>query len=299
MRSVPAKTLLAILLFSFCQIDCKYFRDPPQYESETADASPVKTADSGDIFLNNEPYGSLEDLSVIGGRVREIMRLRGVNGVFEEGTNEIVGRINIFPTATMSIGKVGELFRLLRAGGATPLLQKQSASSLTLDDVPEKPNPLQLFINIGAKSDLPSFTEHSDHAYFTSPLLQLDYASSLKYNFSPDFLVAENRGEVTAYRLSGKSIEIAADDRFFVNERAEISLDGVDEYTKIPQTKIADHELSEKARDVVKYSRTQYKLFIIASEKASVRALRQVLEAADPFAKEFTILVRPTKLTND
>ena len=288
-----ARTLVGFLLLTFGLPTCKYFSRLPKYDSETADARPVQTVDRGDIFLNNEANGTLEDLSVIKIRVCEIMKLRAANGVFEEGTNEVAGRINVFPTETISIGKLGELFQLLKSCGAMPLLPKRSASSLTFDDVPEKPNPLQLLLNIGKKSGLPSFEEHRDLAYFSSPLLQLDYRDTMKYNFSPEFIPAEELLEITLARLSGKSIEIATDDSFFANERAESNLDGTDQYTEVPQIKISEQQLREKLQDTLKYSRVRDKLFLIASDKASTRALLQVLEAADPFAKGFTIVVRP------
>lgn len=45
--------------------------------------------DKGAVTLNNEPYGSMQDLSVIQLKLKNLFKEREANGVFRENTNEI------------------------------------------------------------------------------------------------------------------------------------------------------------------------------------------------------------------
>lgn len=76
----------------------------------------------GNVSLHNEMNGSLTELTPLMMRLREIFEERKVNGVYEDGTSNVIKEIGLDVPASSSFGDFFKLARAVKESGADPIL---------------------------------------------------------------------------------------------------------------------------------------------------------------------------------
>jgi hypothetical protein len=82
-----------------------------------------------DISVNNEPTGSLNDLSGLRNFLSEIFEARAVNGVFREGTDEVETTVHLTLPLTLSFSDVCKIDEALRQAGSDRVFLRLDAES--------------------------------------------------------------------------------------------------------------------------------------------------------------------------
>lgn len=82
------------------------------------------------ITLNNEPSGTLYDLSILKKQLEEIFKAREENGVFREETNEIEKTIFVKADRSLQFSEIVRLVEAIKETGASPV-------GLQIDDLPD------------------------------------------------------------------------------------------------------------------------------------------------------------------
>ena len=73
----------------------------------------VKVRENGELSLNNDPAGTLNNTKQLSDHLHDIFRAREANGVFRDGTNDVEKSVNII--MPMSDRKVSDLISVARA----------------------------------------------------------------------------------------------------------------------------------------------------------------------------------------
>ena len=297
-----------ILVLLVAVIGCKYLRPAQKIASETADAAPVETISDSSVSLNGEPSGTLVNLEPLRTKVGEIMKARESNGIFKMGSNEIENSVFVLAESAISVGRLTDLVRSINEQGGKSFIPnteglkdvnnriakepESHAPPLRITDlngkllkvdidsdpnVDLKPNPLTLVVRTGNadKVWLPFFS-------FT-PVKAKQYAYTAAFEFTDDPLTLKVR------RLQTNSIEISADDNYFINEKVNIMPDSDPDIIDVKQWAIPATDLQTELSKIVS---GETKLRIITSEKASYAGLLKVFEAAEKLNVDFEVLVR-------
>ena len=86
---------------------------------------------NADLTLNNEKQGSLNEISPLRSRLKEIFKAREDNGVFREGTNLIEKEVRVMAVSSAKFGDVIKMVDALKDAGASPVgLQIDEAAGL-------------------------------------------------------------------------------------------------------------------------------------------------------------------------
>jgi hypothetical protein len=93
--------------------------------------------DKGQVTLNNEAYGSLKDLSVIGSRLKQIFKEREDNGVFRENTNEIEKSVFVRATESARFADLSSFAKAISMSGGDRLWLAIEKIGLMEDPPPE------------------------------------------------------------------------------------------------------------------------------------------------------------------
>lgn len=82
----------------------------------------VRLHEDGTVSLNGETNGSLTNLDPLITRLRQIFEERKVNGVYEEGTSNVIKEIGLNVPASTRYGDFFELALAVKESGAEPIL---------------------------------------------------------------------------------------------------------------------------------------------------------------------------------
>ncbi len=83
------------------------------------------------LTLNNEKHGSLNDISPLRNRLKEIFKEREDNGVFREGTNLVEKEVRVMAAGSAKFGDVIKIVDALKEAGASPVgLQIDEAQNM-------------------------------------------------------------------------------------------------------------------------------------------------------------------------
>jgi biopolymer transport protein ExbD len=89
----------------------------------------VSVQKDGRIKLNMQNEGDLSNLQPLTNNLRRIFNEREKNAVFEEGTNNILKKVIIKSTRSISYGNVVKIIDAVKSSGAEPIV-------LQIDDLP-------------------------------------------------------------------------------------------------------------------------------------------------------------------
>lgn len=279
------RKLTSLFLLVAAMLGCKYLKPEQKLDSEAADQQPPPAVSVEELKLNNEDMGDTADLAPLRSRISEIMKLRGENAVFREGTNELENQVYLVADPNLRIGTFADIaFAVNNSRGAVLIPVGESP------DEPEfaKPNPLTLVLSIGkARIGEPSETTHG--------IFYIDYSRLL--TIEPRIEVVESKQMLKIYRLLYNSIEISADDRYFLNlknpaigERSDP--DDVD----VTQHPVEDASVETQLPNAV-YGEPPLgsELQVIVSRNASFGSLLRLLKAAHKNKFPVSVYVRPQK----
>lgn len=90
----------------------------------------VTIGPSGKIALNNQPHGSLSDLSVLSNKLREVFKAREESGVQREDSTEIDTTVFIKPRLDTNLATLVAVATVVKDAGSTIVV-------LQVDDLPE------------------------------------------------------------------------------------------------------------------------------------------------------------------
>lgn len=85
---------------------------------------------SGNLLLNMEPAGGINETEKLMNKLTEIFKEREINGVFREGTNEIEKTVFIKASKSLKYGDVVKVIDAVKLAGAQPI-------GLQIDDLSE------------------------------------------------------------------------------------------------------------------------------------------------------------------
>jgi hypothetical protein len=78
----------------------------------------VAISENGDVTLNNERYGSINNLDDLSSVLRTIFQRRAANGVFREGSTDIETSVSINPHDRLSIDNLARVCSAIRRAGS-------------------------------------------------------------------------------------------------------------------------------------------------------------------------------------
>ena len=93
----------------------------------------VQLESGGAITINNEPYGSLENLQGVSNKLKEIFAAREQNGVFREKSNEIETTVRIKVSAARPFGDVEKLATEIRKAGSDRIFLNVDSEEIVTD----------------------------------------------------------------------------------------------------------------------------------------------------------------------
>lgn len=266
-----------LLVLSVIYSGCSLTGTEQKLPSETADSNRAQPVVNYTLTLNHEPTGNLADLTPLKQRISHEMRMREWNGVFKVGSNEIENTVYLVADPKTSVGKIADVVLSMNANGARTYIPKSSSERVELP-ANYRPNPLIIWVTVG---DVRSFR--------LPPIFFRDmYGDPQRYSFAPNIRFAADEFELKTFRFTGKSFDISADDKYFINE-PEVSCPELDpDYSDLKQRAVMPEYLASESPTSCDGS----SILIIASERASYASLLKVFEAVEENDLPVTIVVR-------
>ena len=140
-----------------------------QIKQKDTDKDVVVKKNPLNITFNNEDYGTTADTSVLAKKLEEIFKDRGKDGVFRQGTNEIVKTVYLQGDRSAPAEEIAKLFGAVNASGASPILIPVLISNpVQKEEIIPKPNPLilNIYASLG-KADLGRFGKRDPEEILT------------------------------------------------------------------------------------------------------------------------------------
>lgn len=261
---------------------CRYLRPEQKILSEAADNNPAQTISSGNVTLNREVAGTLDDPNTLRRMIKGIMRQREINGVFKEGTSEIENTVFVLAGPNISIGRLAELALAINENGGRAYIPKNAVEVNSEPKDTSRPNPLSLFVHTGDISNewMPNYSMYVEDAD--------------KYAHSPSFEIIDERMTVMIARILNNSIEISADGHYFINEKYDSVSEtaDVDDYPVKQRTFDISTLAIELPTIIKRNNKSKDSITIIASEKAPYVSLLKIFEVGNDMNAVFRVLIR-------
>ena len=270
---------------------CKYLRPEQKIESEATMENPNAPLSDAQLWLNSEEVGLISEMNrkwgpddindpknirttqSLKGRLKNIFQERAKNGVFDEGSNDVTNDVYVVVSPKLQIDRFAALHTAITAAGGEVRIPKKPLDQTEFPS--EKPNPL--FLAISDRAQL-----------FPYGLSIVALDDQGKFSYSTEVVFVQNPIELKIARIRG-SVEISADDNYFVNEKVNVMPDSNSDIVDVKQRAISVTDLQTELSNI---GPGGTKLQIVASEKASYASLLKVFEAAEKLNSTFEIMVR-------
>lgn len=285
------RILLLLLLLVLAALGCKYLSPAQKLESESATENPNRTITDSPIFLNNEDFGTIADLNKkeqgplgidltkrkLSEVLADIIKERESNGIFIEGTNVVPTNVYIIADPELAVGPLAELHIAIDENAGDVYIPKKNLPKRKGE--PQKPDPFTLEV----RTEKAGFGKIPDHH---QPMYDPDHL----YTYKTSFEFVKSADSLLSYRAWTGSVELSADERYFVNDAQGEAADKGPKYTEVKQRPIEPAALAGELAKIV--SPVNKEILIIASEKASYASLLKIFEAAPDTGVKLRILVR-------
>jgi len=286
MKIFPLISLLLLIV-----LGCKYLSPAQKLESEATTENPKRTISDSLVFLNSGSVGKISDLkrakrdvidlatndSTVADVLSDVIKEREKNGVFMEGTNVTPSSVYLIANPELAIGPLAELYIAIDENAGDVYIRRKNAPRN--DGRPQKPNPFTLEVRTVALV-FGGAPEHDWPIY--DPRHRFTYSTSFEFVKTPDSLLSS--------RAWVSSVELSADERYFVNDKQGPEADEGPKYTQVKQRPIEPAALTSELAKIVEPI-NKY-ILIIASEKASYASLLKIFEAAPGGSVKLQVLVR-------
>lgn len=291
----PRKIFPLFVLVLFI-LGCKYLQPAQKLESEAATENPNPTIQDLPLKLNMENVGNIASMlprdkrmvdgggSVLDRRIEEIVKAREANGVFVDGSTQVVNEIYIFLNPQLSVGAFGKVFEAIKTGGGSPRVpRKIPRKSSEIEN--SKPNPLYLEVNGGVPDRTMNVVYRSQgHSNDNVTVFLLPVDNNHDYSYDLEVEFAKSRDSLLSTRAFQDSIEISADEKLFANDKH--TDDKGPRYTQVKQRPITTDALKSELERI---KASGNPITIIVSDKVSYGKLLSIFEAVDA---EFHVIVR-------
>jgi len=288
-----------ILVLLIAAIGCKYLSPAQKLESEAATENPNRTITDSPVFLNNEPVGTIAGLNrktglnskkerdpieialsdrTVGEVLAEIKKERERSGIFIEGTNVVPINVYLIASPELAVGPFAELYIAIDKNAGAVYIPKRSPPKRGGE--PQRPDPLTLIVRTDP------FVPMGRPPY-DQPMHDPDHRFNYKTSFE---LGNTGDGSLLSDRAWRGSVEISADERYFINDKQGAEADKGPKNTHVKQRPIETTALSDELVNIIEPVNKE--ILIIASEKASYGSLLKVFEAAERLDAGLRVLVR-------
>ncbi len=289
------KTLFPISLFLLITVlGCNNLSSGEDLGSETTTANPNRTVTDSPVFLNRESFGTIADLGkstktpsdiVAGERslsrtLAEIIKTRESEGVYFEGTNSVPTGVYLFADPQLALGSIAQLYMTIDEVVGDVYIPRKLAPQPAPE--PRKPDPFMLIVH----------TEPDISISLLKDLRSLDADHNLSYNTSFGFV--ESPESLLSYRAWTGSMEISADESYFINDAQGQEADRGPKNTRVKQRPIDISSIKDELARIIEPVNNE--VLIIASDKASYASLLRIFDVSENLKVKFTILVRREKL---
>lgn len=273
-------------------LGCNYISPRQILESEASVENPNRTVFDSTVFPNSEPFGMVSDLDKkrstnlidIASAERnlleyltEIFNRRESDGIRHESTNETPKGVYLIAEPELAVGSLASLYLAIAKSGGDVYIPKKNSTDK--DSEPRRPDPLILIVTAGKIAPL----QHMN--------LGSSYDPNLKFRYHASVEVARTAESLLSRRVWESSIEVSADERYFINDAQGPESDEGPRYTKVKQRAIESDAIKGEIAKLTAAGSNE--LLIITSDKASYASVVQILEATENQKVKFTILVRP------
>lgn len=284
--------ILVVLLFA--ALGCKYLSPGQKLESETAMANPKRTLTDSPVFLNSEPVGTIADLKrkktgdlveialserPLSEKLAEITKQRENEGVLIEGTNIAPTNVRLIASPELAVGPLAELYIAIDENSGEVYIPRRNAPAGPIE--PQRPDPFTLEVQTEQPTSM------------SEPYYRPSHDPKYKYNYNTSFEFAKTLESLLSYRAWSGSVELSADERYFVNDAQDPEADEGPKYTRIKQRAIEGAHLKDELARIVEPVNSE--ILIITSEKASYESLLKIFEAGENLKVRFRVVVRPQK----
>jgi hypothetical protein len=209
-------------------------------------------------------------------RLGDITKQRELNGVFNEGTDEIAANVYLIANPELAIGPFAKLFIAAAESAGDIYIPKKNIPAH--DRIPRHPDPMFLAV-----------TTEKLNSETLMPALYPTYDPNHRYTYDTSFEFVKSADSLLSDRAWAGSVEISADERYFINDAQGKEADNGPKYTQVKQRPIEAAALKD---ELVKIVSANKEILIIASEKASYKSLLRLFEEAESMNVALRVLVR-------
>lgn len=289
-------SIAPIVILATLVIGCQYFQLPEHLQSETASENPKSTLSDTTVYLNNEDCGRISDIgrqpkplsldlgaTSIDRKLAEVMKLREANGVFLDGNNLVAANVYLVANPELSVEAFVKLY--VAADQSVGLLYIPKNPNPEPPSEPTRPSPFFLAVH----------TEKVDGARTSLSTLP-DYDPDFKYSYDIEIEIAKSAEQLKGMRMWEDSLEISADERFFVNEKQGPDADYGPKNSRVKQRAVEEAQIKDELN---KLPTSAERKLIIVSEKAAYGTLLHILEQVNEPRTKFRIVVRPNTFSQE
>jgi len=206
------------------------------------------------------------------------MQQREDNGVFLEGTNLVASNVYLDADPQLTIGAFAKLYRAMDEASGTVFILRNPTPEPPAE--PRRPNPLILIVTTvgpGGRSTRP---------FIDWPIQDPEF----EYSYDIELEIAKSAEQLKSMRMWEDSLEISADERFFINEKQGPDADYGPRFSRVKQRPIEEAQVKD---ELAKLPVSSDRKLIIVSEKAAYGTLLHILEQLNEPRTKFRIVVRP------